>query len=144
LPETSELAARAREGTKLHGTWSRRMRGRNGPHQREDWRRRWLDSTDFARRSPAALLRRFFSADSSGAEARQKEMGEGRRLGRAGALHLEPRRGGEGEIVGAGAGGFGTERERGRLEEMMLTSGPHLSAREREREVGWPVGPGPK
>jgi len=31
----------------------------------------------FARRVAAALRRRFFSADSSGAEARQKEMGEG-------------------------------------------------------------------
>jgi len=42
MPESLELAARAREGTKPHGTWSRRTRGRNGPHQREDWRRRWL------------------------------------------------------------------------------------------------------
>jgi hypothetical protein len=93
-------------------------------------------------------LRRFFSADSSGAEARQKEMGEGRRLGRAGALHLEPRRGGEGEIVGAGAGGFGTERERGREGAVGGDDAdqwaPLVGEREREREVGWPVGPGPK
>jgi len=105
----------------------------------------------FARRVAAALRRWFFSADSSGAEARQKEMGEGEVLGCAEALHLKPRRG---ERSGRTwkrrlrLGQFQGEREKqggGLGERKDVTGGPHPSAaRERGGRGSRPAGPGPR
>ena len=71
----------------------------------------------FAWRVAAALRRRFFDTESSGAEARQKEMGEGSARVRAGLSNLNTEARGKRRTWERGkcADGFSREREnRGR------------------------------